>query len=126
MDHVTVWGGLIARDVAALAREGTPEGTGPDMGATLGPLLARYGLGLPADDARLLEAVRRYWPPCHLTCRGAVLELADGGAGVSLGGRGLVVHRDGALQVDTWRAHTQARAYLGPGVVALAEPVVWA
>ena len=96
---MSVWGGLIARDVTEMATDGDAEDVA-ELAEVIGPMLDRYGLAMPSTDATLLEAARRYWIPCPASCRGAVVDLVDT-CGVSVGGSGLVIVDDGALAVVT-------------------------
>lgn len=118
---MSVWGGLIARDVMDVAAEGGREAD--DLAQVVGPLLVQYGVGMPADAPAFLEAARRYWVPCPATCRGAVLDL-QGVVGVSGGGRGLVVVEDGVVSWSPWGRHLVGGAWLPPGVEALPELVI--
>ena len=116
---MSVWGGLIARDVTEMATDGDAEDVA-ELAEVIGPMLDRYGLAMPNTDATLLEAARRYWVPCPVSCRGAVVDLVDT-CGVSVGGSGLVIVDDGALAVVGWADVAVAGAYLGPGVTARPE-----
>ena len=98
---MSVWGGLIARDVTEMATDGDAEDVA-ELAEVIGPMLDRYGLAMPSADATLLEAARRYWVPCPVSCRGAVVDLVDT-CGVSVGGSGLVIVDDGPALSDGQR-----------------------